>query len=252
VGRPGPTVAGALTVTVHTELAPIPAMWAAAAPGAAVELEELGEERARVWGRNLAGLHRNAASVHDGLPVAFGELAEIERRFPEDATLLKAVARLADWRAALPRDAARYGVVHGDYELDNMAWDGERAVAYDFDEAALSWYAADVAFALRDLTDARGYPTPEREVLVDAFIEGYRSVRPIGEDELALLPVLAGLNAAVSLVRIARATEDARDDEPEWLADLRGDLAEMADAHRAQVIAAADLLDGGTPGLARD
>jgi Ser/Thr protein kinase RdoA (MazF antagonist) len=135
-------------------------------------------------------------------------------------------------------------VVHGDFELDNMAWVGNRPVAYDFDEAAVSWFAADIAYAVRDLTDIAGYAAGEHRAQFDGFIAGYRSLRPLDDQDLGRLPLFAGLHAAASLVRIARALGDPAGDEPGWLVGLRDKLTETARIHRQLVINAAAQLNG--------
>lgn len=127
-----------------------------AALGEQLEVEDLGEAGVQSWGAALAALHEDATGAGGNLPEAFTELAEIPDRFADDPELVKAAACLADRVAGLPRDEARFGIVHGDFELDNLAWEDGRATAFDFDEAACSWYAADIAYALRDLTGPDG------------------------------------------------------------------------------------------------
>lgn len=236
VVRPVPGASGALTATVATALGPMHAMVLDAAPGEETDAAALTEPRARRWGRALACLHRDAAGLDADLPESFGEIRELPASFAADAPLLAAASRLAEWVDGLPRDRSRYGAVHGDFELDNMAWEADRPTAYDFDEAALSWYAADVAYALRDLTGGTGRPPPEHRARFDAFIAGYRSVRPLDDEDLDRLPVFAAAHAAASLVRITRALGAPADAEPAWLAELRADLAAMAEAHRGLVI----------------
>lgn len=110
--------------------------------------------------------------------------------------------------ACLPRDPGHRGVVHGDFELDNMARVSDRPVAYDFDEAAISWFAADIAYAVRDLTGPAGHAAAGYRPRPEAFIAGYRSLRPLDDQDLARLQPFAGLHAAASLVRIKRALDD--------------------------------------------
>lgn len=236
VVRPVAAESGALTVTVATGLGAMHAMVVEPAPGAEVEVGELTESRARHWGQALARLHRDAAGLDAGLPESFGELQDVGELFADDAELGGATARLADMMSELPRCEDRWGVVHGDFELDNMAWEEGGPIAYDFDEAALSWYAADVAFAVRDLTDHTGRPAAAHRALFDAFLDGYRGVRPFDDEDLGRLPLFAGLHAAASLVRITRALGEPARQEPDWLSELRDDLTDMARTRRQLVI----------------
>ncbi|WP_275002452.1 phosphotransferase enzyme family protein [Promicromonospora iranensis] len=228
-----------LTATVPTELGTMHAMVVEAAAGEEIDAEGLTDDLAREWGRALARVHDGAVGIEVGLPEAFTELAEIPDLFAEDPALVKAAARLSDRLAGLPRDRSRFGVVHGDFELDNLAWDAGRATAFDFDEAALSWYAADVAYAVRDLTGADVDSDPTHRHLVQAFVAGYRDVRTLDDSDLANLRLFVGAHAACSAVRIARALESSGADEPEWRAELRADLTGMARAHRDLAVAVA-------------
>ncbi|WP_232789941.1 phosphotransferase enzyme family protein [Streptomyces jeddahensis] len=236
VVRPVAAESGALTVTVATGLGAMHAMVVEPAPGEEVDITELSESQAWHWGQALAHVHRDAAGLDAGLPESFGELPAIGELFAHDTALVEATARLADLMSDLPRGQDRWGVVHGDFELDNMAWEDGRPVAYDFDEAALSWYAADIAYAVRDLTDHTGQPTTEHRARFDAFLAGYRSVRPFGDEDVGRLPLFAGLHAATSLVRITRALGEPDQAEPEWLTELRNDMTDMARTHRKLVI----------------
>jgi Ser/Thr protein kinase RdoA (MazF antagonist) len=240
VVRPVPTETGSLTATVPTELGTMHAMVVEAAAGHEIDAEDLTDGLAREWGRALALVHDGAAGIDVDLPGAFAELAEIPDRFAADPALVKSAARLADRLARLPRDRSRFGVVHGDFELDNLAWDAGRATAFDFDEAAHSWYVADIAYALRDLTGPDGEPDAERRHLVHAFVAGYRGVRALDDADLANLRLFAGAHAACSAVRIARALDSSGADEPGWRAELRADLIVMAAAQRGLAIAVAE------------
>ncbi|QDY81300.1 phosphotransferase [Streptomyces qinzhouensis] len=232
---------GRLVETVETPLGTMRAMCLTEAPGEEVELEDLTEEQARAWGALLARTHDSAAGLGDGLGPALDGIAGAARLYSADAELAAAVAKVAAALAGLPRDPESYGVVHGDFELDNLAWQGATPTAFDFDEAAFSWYAADIAHALRDLTDD-GRPDPARAGLLDSFLAGYREVRPLTgatPDELLLF---AGANAARSLVELHPVLATLDEGRPDDLDKLRGDLAEHRDEQRAIVIAAAAAL----------
>ena len=239
VVRPVASESGALTVTVPTRIGAMHAMMVEAAPGEEAGIADLTESRARRWGEALARLHRDASGLGAGLGESFGELPGLARRFAGDTALVEATLTLAGWMGSLPRDGNHWGVVHGDFELDNLAWVGDQPIAYDFDEAAISWFAADIASAVRDLADPTGHAAGGHQARFGAFIAGYRSLRSLDDQDLGHLPLFAGLHAAASLVRITSALGDHGRDEPPWLTELRGKLTEKARAHRQLVINAA-------------
>ena len=82
-------------------------------------------------------------------------------------------------RGAVARDRAAYGVVCGDFELDNLHWVGTEATAYDVDDAARSWYAADVARS--SSTDRTDSVSRRRTQPVAAYrVAGERPRRVLG------------------------------------------------------------------------
>jgi len=211
VAPPVPSLRGRLVETVDVPgHGRVHAMLVRAAPGEQIDVEELTPGRARAWGAGLARLHRDGPSGpgRDWFSELSGPLA----------------ARLG----TLPRDASRYGFVHGDYELDNLAWVGDRLTAYDLDEAGRSWFVADIAAAVRDLGPGPAF---------DAFLAGYREVRPLPDGDLSLLPVFVAARAAAWLVRLPAVLDRVESDgpEPDWLVRLRHRLVAHADRQRALV-----------------
>jgi Ser/Thr protein kinase RdoA (MazF antagonist) len=240
VVHPVPSTHGLIAETVETQLGPVHAMLLTAAPGHQIDLDELTTPRARDWGRALARLHQDGRDLGPRLPESFAQLAPVPDVFSDDPALTGAVADLVDRLRLVPRDSARYGVVHGDFELDNMAWDGDVATAYDFDEAARSWFAADIAFAVRDLTDGTGAPTGAHAHHFDAFIAGYRGLRPLDAEDLENLTLFAGLHAAASLLALAGVLDRGdRPDDPGWQISLRSKLEDYVLRQRGIVLSAA-------------
>jgi Ser/Thr protein kinase RdoA (MazF antagonist) len=73
------------------------------------------------------------------------------------------------------------GICHGDVSLDNLHLDGDRTVFYDLDRAGTGPRAAD----LTGVSATGHFP---------AFLDGYRSVRALGEADLAAVPWLRAVD----------------------------------------------------------
>ena len=153
----------------------------------------------------------------------------------------------------LARTPETFGVVHGDFELDNLCWEEGRAVAFDFDGAERSWFVADVVYAIRDLQPAPpGNPRPGEAELFGAFLRGYRREHPLAEADLALLPLFAAAHAARSAARLRTALGVQESDAPSWETweiRLRRKLAENVVRQRRLVLAVTAGLgsaDGGS------
>ena len=131
----------------------------------------------------LAGRRPGLAAYLDG------------RTWPDDLTphVLPAVRRAAPLLAALPR---QWG--HGDWHPSNLTWtapgpDAVVAGVFDFGLANRTFAVHDLATALEraavswlDLADA-GRAEADLEA-IDAFLDGYESVRPLSAAEATALP----------------------------------------------------------------
>jgi Ser/Thr protein kinase RdoA (MazF antagonist) len=232
-GEPGP--AGRLVETVATPRGAVHAMLVGAAPGRGLEVEDLTAGRARAWGAALARLHRAGAAVEARLPDAFAELDRAERVLSDDAPLLRAVVVLRGRLRSLPRRPDGYGITHGDYELDNLAWTGDTPTAYDFDDAARSWFAADIAQATRDLGVDPDDPR------LAAFLAGYRGERDLPGEDSGRLSTFAAAHSAAWLIRLPEVLDYGQSSEdPAWLVTLRAKLVAHAARQRTRVLAGAD------------
>jgi Ser/Thr protein kinase RdoA (MazF antagonist) len=98
---------------------------------------------------------------------------------------------LLDTRDTLHAALLRYGkparmfsLIHADLHPSNVVIDGTRAAVIDFDDAGFGWHQYDLAVALIGYQQHPAFPD-----FRDACIRGYRSVRAITEQDLALLPM---------------------------------------------------------------
>jgi Ser/Thr protein kinase RdoA (MazF antagonist) len=122
------------------------------------------------------------------------------RHRPADLDTIETLAGLIRRRvAALPAGELDHGFCHGDFHGDNAHIERDTVMMFDFDCCGPGWRAYDIAvFRWRWGEDEAG------EARWAAFLEGYRSKRPIGAADLAAVPLfvvaraiwLRGLHAA--------------------------------------------------------
>jgi Ser/Thr protein kinase RdoA (MazF antagonist) len=200
-----PSAAGNLVETVSTSIGVVHATLVARAVGPGLDADVLTADQARAWGAALAVMHRDGTTAADGLALADGWTRterdlELLAGDPDVAGAVRAVRSRLE---VLPCTPEVYGLIHGDFEGDNLADAGGQLIAYDWDEAERSWFAADIAYAVRDLVaeprDLVDQPIP----LLDAFLAGYQAQRPEAAVQRAELLLFTAMNALRSLSRVA-------------------------------------------------
>jgi len=114
-----------------------------------------------------------------GTPVPPGVWTEFDRR-----AIIAARDAVRGRLVAIGTGEARFGLIHTDLGFENVLVgpDG-RTVVIDFDDCGASWYVYELASVLYPLEGTPGFD--ERR---DLLIEGYRSRRPLPDEEIAELP----------------------------------------------------------------
>lgn len=87
--------------------------------------------------------------------------------------------------AAYGDDPARYGLVHCDMRLANLLVDGDDLCVIDFDDCGFSWYLYDFAACISFIEQ-----DPRVAQFLQAWLEGYRSVCALSDEEAAIIPHL--------------------------------------------------------------
>ncbi|MEW5923416.1 MAG: phosphotransferase [Candidatus Zixiibacteriota bacterium] len=86
---------------------------------------------------------------------------------------LEMVERLS----SLPTDIDSFGLIHSDFEDENMYINDGRLIAFDFDESQYKWYIYDIAAILRESTwrlpACRRTDDPCSESFLKTFMQGY-------------------------------------------------------------------------------
>ncbi|MBM7565226.1 phosphotransferase enzyme family protein [Paenibacillus sacheonensis] len=209
------------------------------AEGSHVPLGDMSAEQLFGWGRSLARLHELSAGYAPdaGRPERWGwrdvmawtyEVLERHR----EGEALREWNRVQAWLESLPADGNHVGLIHYDFQPDNVfdrGVQGDYGVI-DFDDAMQHWFAADIAAALGDLDD---FSDPETRAIRDIFIRGYTSARPLG---ISLEETFAGFrrfDRLYGFARIIRSME--RVDEasaPEWMKQLLAKFRGHCDRRR--------------------
>lgn len=112
----------------------------------------------------------------------------------ERALLLEARAAATIDLAILGKPADRYGMIHADFVPENLLSDGQRLQLIDFDDSGFGWHMFELATALYFIVDE-----PHYDALRNALFRGYRSARPLSDEDEALLPLFLFLRGTTYL-----------------------------------------------------
>lgn len=129
--------------------------------------------------------------------------------------------------SALAKSDATYGLVHYDFEPDNVFFDAgqELCNVIDFDDGMYHWYVLDVEQAFGELRDALSPPDAKRAR--DLFLFGYREEFDLSPEALDTLPLMRRFVDLFRYARIIRSVAETFGNEPDWMTGLRGILGSM-------------------------
>ncbi len=234
VSRPVKSLHGREVEEVQTEWGTFYAVVFEALSGEHPDAEELRPEQYAAWGKELGKLHQAMKALPEELsaqrPSWRDHLAFVSEMIPpDDQAAREKLGQLLHWASTLPTTKENFGLIHYDFELDNLRFAGGEIGILDFDDCSRYWYVADLAYALRDLFEAGGFDRSHPLFL--AFLSGYRSATQIDPDYEQQIQQFYELHNLVIYAKLLRAVDlSDSQDHPEWLANLNKKLV----AYRAR------------------
>jgi Ser/Thr protein kinase RdoA (MazF antagonist) len=147
------------------------------------------------------------------------------RDLPLDGAALDELKLLKAYFATLPKDQKNYGLIHYDFEPDNVFYDEatKTCSAIDFDEAMYHWYVMDVVQSLDSLEgEVKVADFPQKRSI---FLEGYRSRFAPDEALMQAMPAFRRFAGLYGYACVARSVAETWENEPEWMLALRVKLS---------------------------
>ncbi|MGN7355356.1 phosphotransferase enzyme family protein [Paenibacillus amylolyticus] len=151
-------------------------------------------------------------------------MQEILKGFPGERAALNEVEFLRTYFATWPMTQQNFGLIHYDFELDNVFYDegSQSCYAIDFDDSMYHWYAMDVEQSLDSL---REEIEPEQwEQKRQLFLNGYWSKAGERYDLGSMFPACRRFANLYGYVRMLRSVAEQWSHEPEWMSGLRARL----------------------------
>jgi len=198
--------------------------------GVPVDDTNLKEEVVFAYGASLGQLHQLSSEYQPKVTVPrthhtlLDWMEETLRDLGEQGPALSEIDMLRKYFSGLSAENGCYGLIHYDFELDNVFYDENRRACnvIDFDDVMLHWYGMDIVQALDSLereTDVDDFP--QKKV---AFLSGYRSRYMINDDWMAAILAFRRYGNLLRYTRIARALHEEWENEPDWMVMLRKKL----------------------------
>lgn len=146
------------------------------------------------------------------------------KKFPSEALARREAEELSLTLSSLPQNKFIYGLIHYDFELDNLFYDSDNDIlnVIDFDDAMYHWYVMDIERTLESIYSE--LPHEDHTIFKDTFLKGYREDFDVSDDILSYIPLFKRFANIYSYTRMLRASADSWSNEPEWLSSLRSKL----------------------------
>ena len=230
--------------TLSGELcAPISTPWGAyhmsafrRVPGMAIEDVPLAPDILHAYGKSMGHMHRLSA---DFTPTtrrpSYEDVADDMRSIlPE--RLLPVLEDVLHQLSRLPRTKESYGLVHYDYEVDNVFYDEatQRISVIDFDDSLYHFYALDVEQALDSLSEL--IPPANFPQARAIFLDGYRTEHPLPPEIEATFPLMRRFINLRTCARLHTCLDSQPRENPAWLTSLQARLTARRDELEVQLL----------------
>ena len=204
--------------------------------GISIEDTELTESVLYAYGRALGQLHRlSMRFTPHHKRKTYEEIAgEMRLHLPEE--LCSVLDRVMENLAQIPRTQENFGLVHYDFEPDNVFYDAAAGKIHviDFDDCLYHYYALDVEQSLASLAEL--IPEHEWQMAKGIFLDGYRSEHSLPEEMEEKLPLMRQFVDLRAYARLSDCLDSKPLFHPSWLDELMGRLEEKRAALKKSLL----------------
>lgn len=210
-----------------------------AANGNHLDDDTITEKQMEEWGKLLASLHclsKTYEPVCDKRKSWLDTVQFMEsvfKKYPGEELALQEFSEITNWLQSLPTDNDVFGLIHYDFQLDNLFFEENNNPHFnviDFDDAIYHWYALDIVTALDDFIDDED---PQSKSLTHSFLNGYRTKMVLENDLVAQFPQFQRYANLYKYARLLKSLDYGEINEaPPWFNELKEKLVHVADKLR--------------------
>lgn len=233
------SISGKLIETLKTPEGTYIAVVFSAANGINLDSDTITEKQMDEWGKSLASLHCLSQTFE---PVSERRkswldtvqfMESVFQKHPREQLALQELRRVTTWLQSIPTGNDVYGLIHYDFQLDNIFFEENKDHIFniiDFDDALYHWYALDIVTALDDFIED---DNPHSKLLIQSFLNGYRSINVLENDAVAQFPQFQRYANLYKFSKLLRSLDYGKINEtPPWFDELEVKLVRVADELR--------------------
>jgi len=193
-----------------------------------LENTELTEELCFDYGKLLAKFHTiSNEKLKD--QVAKKSVFDILKKIiieSGEAKIIEEASRLQREFLKLKNEFDKFGLIHYDFELDNIMFDEKenKMYAIDFDDSMYGFFGQDIERAINSIENE----SDENSVksLVSSFLKGYESEGNNTESYVMNSKLYKEFAQLYSYVRVNESLKETWENEPQWMCNLRNRLGQ--------------------------
>lgn len=233
------SISGELIETLMTSVGKYFAIVFSAAKGINLNSDTITENQMEEWGKSLGSLHCLSKKFEPESERRKSWLDTVQfmgsvfQKHPTELVALEELNRVSTWLQSLPAGNDVYGLIHYDFQLDNIFFEENKDHSFnviDFDDAMYHWYALDIVTALDDFMEG---DNPHSKLLIQYFLNGYRSKMGLENDVVAQFPHYQRYANLFKFAKLLRSLDYQEiNDTPPWFDSLKEKLVRVADELR--------------------
>ncbi len=163
---------------------------------------------------------------HQGV---FQWMEEYLKIHTQEKGVLKKLLELQKQFSTLPRTRQNYGLIHYDFEPDNLfvEKDSTTVSVIDFDDCHHNFFVMDILQAWNEFSDSFSEASHNEKRAL--FLAGYEKEYAVDPHVWERSSILVEFASLYSFVRIHRCLDEKWDNEPDWMIALREKLQSKID-----------------------
>lgn len=169
-------------------------------------------------GENLGKLHK-LSSEYKSTYKTYRYVDELSQSRLMEKSVQDEISFLIE---ALSKLSLKQGLIHGDYESDNMFYDDhlEHITVIDFNDSYYGYYMQDIVTFFEDLKDTFSLENDALKAYQFVFLEAYHKHMPADVFNKNVYALFVRLNHLLKYIKIKNALSDIPYEKEPWMDDL--------------------------------